>query len=428
VSGHHRVEAAVEAGLDEVPCWVRDMDDNEAFMTLVLGNTQGELSALEVGVHALRAVPLAQGSRSGGGVSEHARRIGYGEESVRQWRKAAEVWSSLPKTFWEVSQRHQHLYEISKAPREVWPTLVQVMLDRGWTVTDTQSVVQRLRQFEVPDEWQTWLKPGTVLARFLKDQRFDPGRVARIVRAADGALKWIADNAEPTDADEFVNWLHRQGEDSWDHKKIDAWLVDLIGRVRERQLTPEIREGDFRESLADLPDGSVDLILTDPPYGDAAIPSYRHLAEFAARKLKPGGSLLCYTGQSIMPDVYQSLGEHLRYWWTLSLDHTHGGQQLPGKWVMVEWKPIIWYVKDRRSDEAYVADKVRGSRPDKEAHEWAQGIDEVFYLIEQLTSPDGLVVDPFAGSGAFGKAALSLGRRFIGADLDPGNPEGRILS
>lgn len=39
VSGHHRHASAVAAGLDSVPCWVRDMDDHEAFMRLVLANT-----------------------------------------------------------------------------------------------------------------------------------------------------------------------------------------------------------------------------------------------------------------------------------------------------------------------------------------------------------------------------------------------------
>lgn len=190
---------------------------------------------------------------------------------------------------------------------------------------------------------------------------------------------------------------------------------------------PEIRAGDFRDVLVDIPDGSVDLILTDPPYGDAALPSYSALGEFAAAKLKPGGSLICYTGQSILPGVYAALGEHLRYWWTISLDHRHGGQQLPGKWVMVEWKPLVWFVRDNRAGRHYVGDKVRGSRPDKDAHEWAQGIDEVFYLIEQLAEPGDLVVDPFAGSGAFGRAALTLGRRFIGADLDPGAYRGSIV-
>ena len=31
-AGHHRLEAAKRAGLDAVPCWVREMTDEEAFM------------------------------------------------------------------------------------------------------------------------------------------------------------------------------------------------------------------------------------------------------------------------------------------------------------------------------------------------------------------------------------------------------------
>ena len=428
VSGHHRVEAAARAGITEVPAWVRDMDDDEAFMQLVLGNTQGELSPLEIGMHAW----LAKRWDSVNSLKSYADRLGISSAYVGQLRNAADVIamirnSKLEFSVLDLGDRAKHLYEISKAPRETWPALVDALVRHEWTVAEVASIVKQLREFNIPSEWQSWLQPAAVMRRFLADNRFDAGKVARIIRAADNVLKWIADNADPLDADEFTNWLHRQGENAWDAKKIDAWLVELIGRVRERKLTPEIRAGDFRDVLADLPDASVDLILTDPPYGDKAIPSYEQLAEFAARKLKPGGSLICYTGQSILPDVLQKLGEHLRYWWTLSLDHRHGGQQLPGKWVMVEWKPIVWFVRDYRGGDAYIADKVRGSAPNKEAHEWAQGVEEVFHLIEQLTNPDDLVVDPFAGSGSFGRAALTLGRRFIGADLDPDSSKGVVM-
>ena len=55
ISGHNRTTAARRAGLQQIPAWVREMDDDTAFMQLVLSNAQGELSPLERGMHALAA-------------------------------------------------------------------------------------------------------------------------------------------------------------------------------------------------------------------------------------------------------------------------------------------------------------------------------------------------------------------------------------
>jgi ParB family chromosome partitioning protein len=430
ISGHHRAEAARKTGISEVPCWVRDMDDDEAFMQLVLSNAQGELSPLEIGIHAAKAVPLGKGGRGHiGGMSEYAGRIGRSKQSLGQLVAAANVYQTVKMSLqFDALKLTYHFHEISKAPQGTWPALVSALVKSGWSVDETASMVRTIKEFDIPADHSDWMPTDDVIARFLGEPRFDAGKVKKIIAAADGAAEWIEQNATDDDAQEFRNWLVRQQQEAWDAKKIDGWLVGLIRRVRERQLTPEIREGDFREVLADLPDHSVDLILTDPPYGEDAMPNYEWLSEFAAKKLKPGGSLLCYTGQAMLPEVLNALGQHLRYWWVCSLDHSHGGQQLPGKWVMVEWKPLVWYVNDHRAGNNYIADKLRGTRPNKEQHEWAQGIDEVFNLIETLTDPDGLVVDPFAGSGSFGKAALSLGRRFIGADLDPDSYLGTVVA
>lgn len=205
---------------------------------------------------------------------------------------------------------------------------------------------------------------------------------------------------------------------------LSAGVVKRAAILRELEPEPEplispleIRDGDFRQVLADLEPSSVDLIFTDPPYSEDSVALYADLGRFAAEKLAPGGSLLAYTGQHNLPAVLNVLGEALRYWWTLALRHRHGGQQLPGKWVIVEWKPIVWFVKDKRATNGYVADSVAGTKPDKGAHEWAQGEGEAAYLIEQLTEPGALVVDPFTGSGTTGRAAHGVGRRFIGAEV-----------
>src|SRR6516162_9678106 len=52
LSGHQRHEAARRAKIEEIPCWVVEMSDEEAMMLLVLSNAQGELDSLEIGLHA----------------------------------------------------------------------------------------------------------------------------------------------------------------------------------------------------------------------------------------------------------------------------------------------------------------------------------------------------------------------------------------
>ena len=196
----------------------------------------------------------------------------------------------------------------------------------------------------------------------------------------------------------------------------------ILARIKEATASPTrgfVRSGDFRDVLADLDSDSVDLIVTDPPYSADSVTLYDDLGKFAARVLVPGGSLLAYSGQHNLPEVLRVLGRELRYWWTLALLHTHGGQQLPGKWVIVGWKPIVWFVKGKRRGNEYVIDLVRGSKPRKELHKWAQGEAEAAYLIEQLTTPGDLVVDPFSGSGTTAVAATKLGRRFLGAEIPP---------
>src|SRR5205814_2191015 len=52
-----------------------------------------------------------------------------------------------------------------------------------------------------------------------------------------------------------------------------------------------ITTGDAQLLSTHIPDNSIDLIFTDPPYDRDSLSLYEWLAEFAARALKPGGFL-----------------------------------------------------------------------------------------------------------------------------------------
>jgi hypothetical protein len=211
-----------------------------------------------------------------------------------------------------------------------------------------------------------------------------------------------------------------------------AYKLKRLAPARERRealraamvIPPEmdLRIGDCRVMLADIPDNSVPLILTDPPYGNAAEPLYRWLAEFAARVLVPGGSLICLTGQARLNRDMRIFDEHLNYLWLRTMMHD-AQQRIFGVRVLCGCKPILHYTKGRlrKLDRSpLIPDVIYTGGRDKAAHEWGQGSGGVSVFIEHLTDPGEVIIDPFAGSMTWGNIAHSLGRRWIGCDIEKG--------
>lgn len=217
---------------------------------------------------------------------------------------------------------------------------------------------------------------------------------------------------------DFLIGLVREGARS---RRSLLLALDRATAVPVNASDVQVHRGDFRTVL-DLEPGSVALVLTDPPYPREYLPLWSDLGKWSNEWLMPGGSLVAYCGQSILPDVLDRLGEHLRYWWTLALLHQHGTAMIPGKFVSAGWKPLVWFVKDNRRTRTMLPDRIDGTAPRKgidtgDTGNWAQGVAELESVISALTNPGDLIVDPFAGSGTTGVAAMRFGRRFIGADL-----------
>jgi DNA methylase len=216
--------------------------------------------------------------------------------------------------------------------------------------------------------------------------------------------------------------LVREGKRSRRALLLAVDQAEAADRPEPREQDLDIRRGDFRDVLGDIDPDSVALILTDPPYPAEYLPLWDALGLFAAKALADGGSLIAYCGQSILPDAFDRLRPHLRYWWTIALSHSAGSQMLPGKFVSVGWKPLLWFVRERRANDAFVPDRLTGSPPRKgqdtgDDGTWAQGVGELEPVISALTAPGDLIVDPFAGSGSTGLAATRFGRRFVGAEI-----------
>ncbi len=157
------VTAARRAGLVEIPAWVREMEDDTAFMQLVLANAQGELSPLERGLHALAAT---EKGAFGGVVDAYARHIGRNDGSVHREVCAATVArASHQGDVTPLLARTKHLHEIHSAPEHCWSPLVKRMVDGQWNSRQTDEAVKSVLAVRPPRAAMSPCSPWTVSRR-----------------------------------------------------------------------------------------------------------------------------------------------------------------------------------------------------------------------------------------------------------------------
>ena len=65
-----------------------------------------------------------------------------------------------------------------------------------------------------------------------------------------------------------------------------------------------------------------------------------------------------------------------------------------------------------------IGDLIESQPVSKEVHDWQQSTVEAQHMIKALTVENQTVLDPFGGSATTGIAALQLGRRFIGIEIN----------
>lgn len=183
----------------------------------------------------------------------------------------------------------------------------------------------------------------------------------------------------------------------------------------------QLIHGDFIEKSKEIPDNSVDLIFTDPPYALEFLYLYDELAKVAERILKPGGSIIVYLGEFFLDEILTRMkSAGLTYWWILGIKYPPGHEPMFKRCVFHEWKPLLWLVKGDKLTEglSFMPDFIQTEHPNKDLHIWAQSPIEAEHAIKRLTVENQIVFDPMMGSGTTGIEAVRLNRKFIGIEID----------
>jgi len=173
--------------------------------------------------------------------------------------------------------------------------------------------------------------------------------------------------------------------------------------------------GDCLEILPELEAGSVDCVVTDPPYGckkakwDTEFPTkWYPLASSASRMI------VITTGSSGLADSIPLVGKDfvdvIAAWNANSLTRGPIGFN---NWIAA----VIAKAKPKKpNNQNILRFAVRGQMPD---HPCPKPIEYMELLVERVTNTSDLILDPFMGSGTTGVACIQTGRRFIGIEIEP---------
>jgi DNA modification methylase len=211
---------------------------------------------------------------------------------------------------------------------------------------------------------------------------------------------------------------------------------------REEHLSDSVRLicGDCREVLPTL--GRVDAVVTDPPYGigfkyESHVDSAAIYPQFIWSVLEEAESH-CSEGAPIFVWQAQKNIRSFSEWfprdWRLFIS-ARNFTQLNRDAMPHSYEPVVvwWTTGNRFHSESgkgigvlrdfHVADSAGGLLRNKlsgaSGHPCPRQEDALEFVIGNWCRPMSTILDPFMGSGTTGVAAVKLGRRFIGIEIEP---------
>jgi len=219
----------------------------------------------------------------------------------------------------------------------------------------------------------------------------------------------------------------------------------------------DLRKGDCLEIMKSIPDGSVDAIITDPPYGTTAckwdsVIDFKLMWEQLNRIIKPNGAIVLFGSEPFSSALRMSNIKNYKYDWVwnkknsgsglhakrqplkineiISVFNKHNYYPIMVKGKMRNKKSYgsrkgsvtgeIKSTKDNYNDLYYPKNIIEISNAGQKGkqHPTQKPIELMEYLIKTYTNETETVLDFTMGSGSTGVAAKNLNRSFIGIEMD----------
>lgn len=227
----------------------------------------------------------------------------------------------------------------------------------------------------------------------------------------------------------------------------------------------EVLQGDCLEAMRDIPDGSIDVCITDPPYGTTAC-SWDSVIPFAPmwaalkRVVKKNGAIALFGSQPFTSALVMSNPGMFRYCWTwkkqraanflfgnsqplritedvavfYSTQPTYNPQKTDNpknRSIHVATTGVTMYEhlpnapRTFKAGTRYEIDKllpttlVEFLKDESPIHPTQKPVELMRYLVRTYTNEGDKVLDFTCGSGSTGVACAIENRNFIGIEQDP---------
>jgi site-specific DNA-methyltransferase (adenine-specific) len=231
----------------------------------------------------------------------------------------------------------------------------------------------------------------------------------------------------------------------------------------------KLYNGDYLEIMQELPDGSIDMVLCDPPYGTTAcawdsVIDFPKLWAQLNRVVKPTGAIVLFGSEPFSSVCRMSNIKRYKYDWLW--DKKSAGNFMVAKYqplktfenIMVFGENINYYPqlqsgfenrvneaarpkksdflsgiksgmffqteKNKKGDERYPKAIIELSKQATECrnaesyHPTQKPVELLEYLIKTYTRRGETVLDFTMGSGSTGVACVNIEREFVGIELD----------